>query len=132
MAPKRSSVGDGLGTLVEQLVNRVLRPLGLLVISPERIRETLDEAAERGRVTRSDANDLVMELVHRGRQQLDELLGHTPEFPIDDYDSLTALEVQRRLRRLTPQELRAVRDYERHHDKRKSVIAAVDKSLRDA
>jgi hypothetical protein len=75
MSPKKSGVSDGLSALVEQLVNRVLKPLGLLVISPERIRETLDEAAERGRVTRSDANELVAELVRRGRQQLDELLG---------------------------------------------------------
>src|SRR5207253_776884 len=36
--------------------------------------ETLDDAAERGRLTRSDANDLVAELIQRGRQQTEELL----------------------------------------------------------
>ncbi len=61
-------------SVVEQVVNRILKPLGLVVLSRERIQETLDEAAERGRLTRSDANALVAELVQRGRQQTDELL----------------------------------------------------------
>ncbi len=59
---------------VEQLINRLLQPMDLVVLTRERIEETLDEAAERGRVTRSDANDLVAELVLRGRQQTDDLL----------------------------------------------------------
>ena len=48
--------------------------MGLVVLSRERIQETLEEAAERGRVTRSDANELTALLVQRGRQQTDELL----------------------------------------------------------
>ena len=69
-----AGVADGLASVVEQLVNRILRPLDMVVISRERIQQTLDEAAERGRVTRADANELVVELVRRGRQQTDELL----------------------------------------------------------
>ena len=65
--------GDGLANLVEQLVGSVIKPLGLVVLTRERIQETLDEAAERGRVTRADANELVAELVRRGRQQTDDL-----------------------------------------------------------
>ena len=65
---------DGLAGLAEQLANRILKPLGLVVLSREKIQETLDEAAERGRLTRSDANALVAELVRLGRQQTDELL----------------------------------------------------------
>ena len=45
------------------------------MISRDRIQDTLDEAAERGRLTRSDANDLVSELVRRGREQTDSVLG---------------------------------------------------------
>jgi polyhydroxyalkanoate synthesis regulator phasin len=56
-------------------VERILRPLGLVVLSRERIHETLEEAVERGRVTRSDANELASLLIQRGRQQTDELLG---------------------------------------------------------
>src|SRR5437016_4474094 len=70
----RGSAGNGLAGLAEQLANRILKPLGLVVLSRERIQETLDEAAERGRLTRSDANELVAELVRLGRQQTEELL----------------------------------------------------------
>ncbi len=46
----------------------------MVMISRDRIQQTLDEAAERGRMTRSDANELACELLRRGRQQTDELL----------------------------------------------------------
>ena len=65
---------DGLASVVEQLVNRILRPLDIVMISRDRIQQTLDEAAERGRMTRGDANDIVVQLLQRGRQQTDELL----------------------------------------------------------
>jgi len=67
-------VADGLTSLMDQLVNRIIRPLDLVMLTRDRIQETLDEAASRGRLTRSDANDLVTELVRRGRQQTDDLL----------------------------------------------------------
>jgi polyhydroxyalkanoate synthesis regulator phasin len=162
--------GDGLSALTEQLVNRIIKPLGLVVLSRERIQEVLDDAAERGRVTRSDANELVAELVSRGRQQTDQLLsdaerllgrgrqqigaatmrarrsesldlllrsadrarrtvGAGQSFPILGYDELTAAQVQGRLDGLSPAELRKVRDYERRHANRKSVLAAIDKQL---
>jgi hypothetical protein len=44
------------------------------MLTRDRIQEVLDDAAERGRVTRSDANELVAQLVSRGRQQTEELL----------------------------------------------------------
>jgi polyhydroxyalkanoate synthesis regulator phasin len=140
------------------------------MISRERIQDVLDEAAERGRVTRADANELVAELVKLGRQQTDELLsnleqlvgrgrgqlelatrrarrsgtvdrlvrsadrarrsvGVGPAFPILGYDDLSAGQVQDRLRGLTPADLRKVRDYERRHANRKSVLSAVEKAL---
>lgn len=64
-----------MSALAEQLAERILKPLGLVVLSRERIQETLEEAAERGRVTRTDANELAALLIQRGRQQTDELLG---------------------------------------------------------
>jgi polyhydroxyalkanoate synthesis regulator phasin len=66
--------GDGLARLTEQLVSRIIKPLGLVVLTRDRIQEVLDDAAERGRVTHSDANELVSELVDRGRQQTEQLL----------------------------------------------------------
>jgi polyhydroxyalkanoate synthesis regulator phasin len=162
--------GDGISVLTEQLINRIIKPLGLVVLSRERIQEVLDDAAERGRVTRSDANELVGELVNRGRQQTDQLLsdaerllgrgrqqigaatmrarrsesldlllrsadrarrtvGTGESFPILGYDELTAAQVQGRLDGLSPAELRRVRDYERRHANRKSVLATIDKQL---
>jgi|GEM_PF-2051221 len=165
----RTPLGDSLSSLAEQLVNRILQPLGLVVLSRERIQETLDEAAERGRVTRSDANELATLLIQRGRQQTEELLSDLERllgrgrqqldpsalrarsrdsmqrlvrgadrarrsvgvgsFPIMGYDRLTAREVQQRLSSLGPAELRKVREYERRHAGRKSVLAAIDKRL---
>src|ERR1700745_2811581 len=71
---KRGASSDGASSLAEQLVNRILKPLGLVVLSRDRIQEVLDDAAARGRVTRSDANELATELVNRGRQQTDQLM----------------------------------------------------------
>ncbi len=140
------------------------------MLTRERIQETLDEAAERGRVTRADANELVSELVKRGRRQTDDLVseiekllgrgrsqiesatrrarrseqidrvvrsadrarrsvGVGPSFPIIGYDELTSGQIEQRIKGLTPPELRKVRDYERRHANRKSVLAAVEKSL---
>jgi polyhydroxyalkanoate synthesis regulator phasin len=161
---------EGLAGLAEQLANRIINPLGLVLLTRERIQDTLDEAAERGRLTRADANELVAELVKRGRQQTDELLsdierllgrgrdqfetatkrarladgmdrivrtadrarrtvGVGPSFPILGYDDLTAAQVEARLNGLTPAELRKVREYERRHANRKSVLGAVERAL---
>jgi polyhydroxyalkanoate synthesis regulator phasin len=69
-----AGVADGLAGVLEELVNRILRPMDVVMISRDRIQQTLDEAAERGRMTRSDANEVVIELFQRGRQQTEELL----------------------------------------------------------
>jgi polyhydroxyalkanoate synthesis regulator phasin len=166
---KSSASGDAQGSLAEQLLNKVINPLGLVVLTRDRIQEILDDATARGRVTRSDANELVAELVDRGRQQTDQLLSDAERllgrgreqigatmrarrgesldlllrsadrarrtvsagesFPILSYDELTAAQVQRCLGDLSPAELRKVRDYERRHANRKSVLAAIDKHL---
>jgi polyhydroxyalkanoate synthesis regulator phasin len=154
----------------EQLVQALARQLDLVMLSRERIQQTLDEAAERGRVTRTDANLLVTELVRRGRTQTDDLVkeleglidrgregieiatrkarrtepvdrvvrqadkarrvvGVAGEPPITGYDDLTATKVRARLGDLSPDELRHVRDYERHHANRKTVLEAIARAL---
>lgn len=72
-ANRRGTTG-GLSGLAEQLVNRIIKPLGLVILSREGIQQTLDEAVKRGDITRSDAGELAVLLVQRGRQQTDELL----------------------------------------------------------
>jgi len=168
--PRKDPSGESQASLVEQLVNRLLGPLGLVVLSRERIQETLDDAAQRGRLTRTDANELAHELVRLGRQQTEELMGDLdrlmgkgrrqldsaarrarrsepidrivaradrarrsvgvgPAFPIAAYDDMTAAQVQRRIGGLKAAELRKVREYERQHANRKSVLTAIDRAL---
>ncbi len=164
-----TAASPGLAGFTEQLANRVIKPLGLVLMTRERIQETLDEAAERGRVTRTDANELAAELFKRGRQETDDLLSNVEQllgrgrqqlesatrrarenpvarlvggrerensaerpmqtFPILDYDEMTAGQVEVRLEGLTPAELRAIRNYERRHANRKSVLAAIERGL---
>ena len=154
----------------EGLAGRVLHPLDLVMLTRDRIQETLDEFAARGRVTREDASELVAELVRRGRDQTDDILtdlehllgrgrdqlesatklargtepvdrivrtadrarrtvGVGPAFPILGYDALTAGQVEDRLAGLAPPQLRKVRDYERRHANRKTVLAAIETAL---
>jgi polyhydroxyalkanoate synthesis regulator phasin len=45
-----------------------------LVLSRERLQEAVDDAVKRGRMTQSDANELVSRLVTRGRKQTDDMM----------------------------------------------------------
>ena len=122
----RSASGGQAANLGEELADRIIKPLDLLLISPERIQQTLDEAVERGRVTRADADELVLELVDRRQRRT---VGAGPTFPILGYDDLTAGQVDQRLEGLKPADLRMVRDYERRHANRKTVLDAIERAL---
>jgi hypothetical protein len=123
-----------------------------LLLPRERVRETLDDAVRRGRITRADAEELVDRFMELGRQQSDDVLarleslvpgggtvgravrglkgdGSASGFPIDGYDDLTAAQINGRLDGLSPVELRQVRDYEKKNANRKSVLNAVEKRL---
>jgi hypothetical protein len=138
----------------EQL-RRFLDPREVVVVTRTRLQEALDEAVERGRMTRDDAGALLAELVQRGREDIESLLdgaksttkgsaervlrevdrarraaGVGPSFPILGYDDLTAAQVTERLGDLGPAELRKVRDYEKRNANRKSVLAAVEQKLK--
>lgn len=47
-----------------------------MVLAAGVIQESMDEAVERGRMTRGDANDLVGDLVRKGREQTDDVLSN--------------------------------------------------------
>lgn len=66
-----SGGADSASSISEQLARGQIKPRDVVILTRERIQEALDDAAARGRVTRKDANDLVAELVRRGRQQGD-------------------------------------------------------------
>jgi polyhydroxyalkanoate synthesis regulator phasin len=128
----------------EQLLNALAKQVDLVVLSRDRIQQTLDEAVERGRVTRSDANLLAGELIQRGRSQTDELVREIESlakrarrlvgigssgFPLEGYDELTAAQVRARVSKLDADELRTVRDHERRHGNRKTVLQAINRAL---
>lgn len=169
-----SDTATEVSSVHEILVRSVLAPVNAVMLTAERIQAAMDEAVERGRMTRDDANDLVLELVKTGRRQTEDLLaeldallgrgrgslenaaseaaararrapggervarevdrarraaGIGSPFPILGYDDLTARQVTERLADLTPPELRKVRDHERRHANRKSVLGALEKRL---
>jgi hypothetical protein len=70
---KRAS-GGGVLTVAEQLAQGSIKPKDVLMLTRGHIQEAMDDAAARGRVTRKDANDLVTELVRRGRGQGTDLV----------------------------------------------------------
>jgi hypothetical protein len=121
------------------------RPKGLVVLTRERLQEVLDEAVDRGRMTRDDATNLLAELVRRSiegvvaapadrvRREVDRArraTGLGSSFPISGYDDMTAAQVNARLDDLTAAELRLVRAHEQRNANRKSVLAAVERELR--
>jgi polyhydroxyalkanoate synthesis regulator phasin len=148
----KSTAKDADG-IREQLA-RFLDPREVVVLTRDRVQEAVDDAVERGRMTRNDASALVAALFERGRSQTDDLISQiegvvtgTPtrivrevdrarratgigsSFPVSGYDDLTAAEVGERLGDLTPPELRKVRDYERRNANRKSVLQNIERRL---
>ena len=99
------------------------KPTDLVVIPAEWLRDTLDAAVRRGRMTRDDATELLAELL-RGRRAEDEAA-----LPISGYDELTAAEIVTRVKGLDADEARAVRDYEKRNANRKTVLSAIDQRL---
>ena len=115
----------------------VLNPLDVMVITRERLQDTLDDAVRRGRMTRDDATDLLAEILRRAisaptdrvMREVRRVTGAADGFPIDEYDELTAAQIVSRLGELPLDELRRVRDYERRNANRKTVLAALDAKL---
>lgn len=141
---------------------------GGVMLTAQRVQETMDDAVRRGKMTRRDAEEVARGLVDTGRRQsldlladIEQLLGRSrndlgnasslvregtdrvlrevdrvrrtagvgSSFPIMGYDELTAAQVASRIAELNPAELRKVRDYERAHANRKSVLTKVEKAL---
>jgi polyhydroxyalkanoate synthesis regulator phasin len=139
---------------IRDSLQRLLVPLDAVLLTRDRLQEVVDDAVQRGRMTRSDATELMSEIFARGRRTTEEVLadvdqrlggpadrvrrevdrarratGLGPAFPISGYENLTAAQVQSRLDDLTPAQLRKVRDYERRNANRKTVLAAIETRL---
>jgi polyhydroxyalkanoate synthesis regulator phasin len=150
---KKAATG-GVADLREAL-HGLIDPLGMVMLTRERIEDALNDAVSRGRVTADDAQDLVASLIERGRRQTNDVLGDLEDlvsdkadkarakadkarraagmgasFPIAGYEDLTAAQVQARLDGLTPADLRKVSDHEKRHANRKTVLRAIDQRLK--
>ena len=88
-------------------------------------RSDLEQLLGKGRSRAALSSDRVLQEVDRARRRV----GVGPSFPITLYDELNVSQVASRLKDLTPAQLRKVRDYERRHDNRKSVLSAIEKRL---
>jgi len=128
-----------------------------VMLTGDRIQEVVDDAVKRGRMTRSDAEDLVQRLITLGRKQTEDLIGDVEQllgrgattggdrvlrhvdkarravgigtFPILGYDDLSAGQITERLSDLTPAQLRKVRDHEKRNANRKSVLDSISSKL---
>src|SRR3954468_12999495 len=128
---------DGTANGLRDQLSRLLNPLDAVVLTRDLLQEVVDDAVTRGRLTRADATELMMEILAIGRRatedvwsEVDQLLGGPADrmrremdrarratgigasFPISGYENLSAAQVQARLAELTPAELRKVRDFE--------------------
>ena len=171
---RSAGVDDSLGATLTAIRDRLLSGV---VLTGERLQETVDDSVRRGRLTRSDAEDLVSGLIAGGRKQTEDLLndieslldrsrselttaskrvrtqarratgpsgdrvlrevdrarravGIGPAFPVLGYDDLAAAQITPRLEDLNSAQLRKVRDYERRHGNRKSVLDAIERKLK--
>jgi hypothetical protein len=109
---------------LEKLVGR--RPTGAAAAARgagKRARGRVEATAARAR--KSEPADRVLREVDKARRAAK--LG--PSFPVIGYDELSAAQISTRLSSLTAPQLRKVRDYERRHGNRKSVLSAVQKRL---
>ena len=88
-------------------------------------RSDLEQLLGKGRSRAALSSDRVLQEVDRARRRV----GVGPSFPITLYDELNASQVVSRLKDLTAPQLRKVRDYEKRHDARKSVLSAIEKRL---
>ena len=89
------------------------------------LRSDLEQLLGRGRDRAALSGDRVLQEVDRARRRV----GVGPSFPITLYDELNAPQIVSRLKDLTPAQLRKVRDHEKRHDNRKSVLTAIEKQL---
>jgi len=152
----RQQPDENLATRLAALREAMTRAV---MLPTDGLRDALDDAVRRGRITRGDAEELYQSLLAAGRRQietvltdLEQLVGRsrgasrervlrevdrarratglsTSAFPISGYDDLAAAQITSRLDDLSPTDLRKVRDYERRHANRKTVLAAVERKL---
>jgi polyhydroxyalkanoate synthesis regulator phasin len=150
--PRRGGGASPVAAARDKLVRGVLSPFNAVVITRRNLEDVLDDAVRRGRMTRSDAQEMVQLLVTRGARVTDDILaeiqrmlgnvdvldpegganatGDSGRLPIPDYDGLSAPQVQEQLDGLSHVQLRRLREYEQRNANRKTVLERIDRKLR--
>jgi hypothetical protein len=146
----KASVARNVTAARDKIVDGVSGSFNVVLLTRKNIEEVIEDAVSRGRMTRSDAQDMLQNLLARGARatsdivsDVERLIGRSSgeidesgskssgsSLPIAGYDDLSAAEVAAGLGDLTPAELRKVRDYERRHANRKTVLDPIERKLR--
>jgi polyhydroxyalkanoate synthesis regulator phasin len=108
----------------DDLIAQVERLLSQAREAPERARQEVGGRAAQARKRTVAAVDKPLAGADRVRRA-----ARVPGFPITAYDQLSVRQIERRLKDLSGQQLRTVRDYERKNKARKGVLRAVDRKL---
>ena len=66
--------GKSVADFRQALTERLVEPLNLVMLTRDRIEETVEEAVSRGSMTQDAARDLIAGLVERGRRQTTDVL----------------------------------------------------------
>lgn len=150
LSERKSGSAGRVAAARDRLVRGMLSPLNVVLLSRKTIEDLFEDAVQRGRMTRSDAQEMAQSLLSRGARATDDFLADlermlgsrsdsleppydnrvTPNLPIAGYDELSAAQVQERLEGLTAAELRKLRDYEQRHANRKTVLDRIERRLR--
>jgi hypothetical protein len=141
------SVARNVAAARDKILDGVSSSLDAVLLTRKSIGDVIDDAVRRGRMTRNDAQELMQSLIQHGSRvtsdivsDVERLIGRSGDdiapskgsggLPIAGYDDLSAAKVAERLLGLTPAQLRKVRDYERRHANRKTVLDPIERRLR--
>jgi len=110
----------------EDLLSQLDRLVSQVREAPDRARREVGGRAEVARKRTVAAVDKPLAGADRVRRA-----ARVPGFPITAYDQLSARQIDRRLQELSRQQLRKVREYERHNKARKGLLRSLDRKLQD-
>lgn len=86
------------------------------------MRRSAEEAEQMGERIRRDAREMQQQAQEGGRQQQGKM-------PIENYDELSIDEIEQRLDKLNPDQLRQIRDYERKNKNRKTLSESLERRM---
>ena len=109
----------------DDLISQLERLLAQLREAPDRARQQAGSRAQKARKQAVKAVDKPLAGADRVRRA-----ARVPGFPITAYDQLSVRQIEGRLSKLSPAQLRKVRDYERRHKARKSLLRSLDRKLK--